>query len=70
MKTKDRKFATKSSYNLPTTQLWYLLLDGIQARVVAVNVDGLVRTKNDIVMESVKDLFQVKLVTLLRKFTL
>jgi hypothetical protein len=46
------------------------LLDGIQARVVAVNVDGLVRTKNDIVMESVKDLFQVKLVTLLRKFTL
>lgn len=35
-------------------------LDGIQARVVAVNVDGLVRTKNDIVMESVKDLFQVE----------
>lgn len=35
-------------------------LDGIQARVVAVNIDGLVRTKNDIVMESVKDLFQVE----------
>jgi len=34
-------------------------LDGIEARVVAVNVEGLNRTKNDIVMDSVKDLFNV-----------
>jgi len=35
-------------------------LDGIKAKVVAVSVDGLVRTKNDIVMDSVKDLFKVQ----------
>jgi len=35
-------------------------LGGIQAKVVAVNIEGLNRTKNDIVMNSVKDLFQVQ----------
>jgi len=35
-------------------------LGGIQAKVVAVNVEGLNRTKNDIVMNSVKDLFNVE----------
>jgi len=35
-------------------------LDGIKANVVAVSVDGLMRTKDDIVMESVKGLFKVQ----------
>jgi len=35
-------------------------LGGIQAKVVAVNIEGLNRTKNDIVMNSVKELFQVE----------
>jgi len=35
-------------------------LGGIQAKVVAVNVEGLKRTKDDIVMASVKDLFNVE----------
>jgi len=35
-------------------------LGGIQAKVVAVNVEGLNRTKNDIVMKSVKELFSVE----------
>jgi len=34
-------------------------LTGIQAKVVAVNIEGLNRTKNDIVMKSVQDLFSV-----------
>ncbi len=36
-------------------------LDGIQAKVVAVNVEGLNRTQNDIVMANVKDLFNVRI---------
>ena len=32
----------------------------LQAKVVAVNVEGLKRTKDDIVMASVKDLFNVR----------
>jgi len=35
-------------------------LDNISAKVVAVTIDGLARTKNDIVVESVKDLFKVE----------
>jgi len=35
-------------------------LGGIKAKVVAVNVEGLKRTKDDIVMDSVKDLFDVQ----------
>jgi len=35
-------------------------LGGIRAKVVAVNVEGLKRTKDDIVMASVKDLFNVE----------
>ena len=35
-------------------------LDNIKAKVVSVSVDGLVRTKNDVVMDSVKDLFKVE----------
>jgi len=34
-------------------------LDGIQAKVVAVNVEGLNRTQNDVVMDNVKELFNV-----------
>ena len=34
-------------------------LDSIQAKVVSVSVDGLNRTKNDVVMDTVKDLFSV-----------
>ena len=34
-------------------------LDCVQAKVVSVSVDGLNRTKNDIVMDTVKDLFSV-----------
>jgi len=34
-------------------------LDGIKAKVVAVNVEGLNRTKNDVVMQNVKELFSV-----------
>ena len=36
-------------------------LDNIKAKVVSVSIDGLNRTKNDIIMESVKDLFKVRL---------
>ena len=36
-----------------------ILLNTIRAKVVAVNVEGLARTKDDIVMDSVQDLFQV-----------
>jgi len=42
-------------------QVLVCVVDGIKAKVVAVNIDGLVRTKNDIIMESVKDLFQVSI---------
>jgi len=35
-------------------------LGGIQAKVVAVNVEGLKKTKDDIVMDSVKELFNVQ----------
>ena len=35
-------------------------LDNIKAKVVSVSIDGLLSTKNDIVMDSVKDLFKVK----------
>ena len=35
-------------------------LDGIQAKVVAVNVEGLNRTQNDVVMDNVKELFNVR----------
>jgi len=35
-------------------------LHSIQANVVSVSVDGLVRTKDDVVVESLKDLFQVQ----------
>ena len=34
----------------------------VQAKVVAVNIEGLNRTKNDIVMNSVKELFQVYII--------
>ena len=34
-------------------------LDSIRAKVVSVSVDGLNRTKNDVVMDTVKDLFSV-----------
>ena len=34
-------------------------LDCVQAKVVSVSVDGLNRTKNDLVMDTVKDLFSV-----------
>ena len=37
-----------------------IALDTIKARVVSVAVDGLLRTKNDVVMDSVKDLFKVE----------
>ena len=36
-------------------------LDNIKAKVVSVSVDGLLRTKDDIVVESVKNLFKVPL---------
>ncbi len=36
-------------------------LDGIQAKVVAVNVEGLNRTQNDVVMDNVKELFNVRI---------
>ena len=36
------------------------LLSSVRAKVMAVNVEGLGRTKDDIVMDSVKDLFKVK----------
>ena len=35
-------------------------LDSIKARVVSVSVDGVVRTKNDVITETVKDLFTVE----------
>jgi len=35
-------------------------LDNIKAKVVSVSIDGLNRTKDDIVMDSVKDLFKVE----------
>ena len=34
-------------------------LAAVKAKVVAVNVEGLTRTKDDVVMDSVKDLFKV-----------
>ena len=37
------------------------LLSSVRAKVMAVNVEGLGRTKDDIVMDSVKDLFKVLL---------
>jgi len=37
-----------------------ILLNTIRAKVVAVNVEGLARTKDDVVMDSVQDLFQVE----------
>jgi len=42
------------------TETEQIPLDGIKAKVVAVSIDGLNRTKNDIVMDSVKDLFKVE----------
>ena len=36
------------------------LLSSVRAKVMAVNVEGLGRTKDDIVMNSVQDLFKVK----------
>ena len=36
------------------------LLSSVRAKVMAANVEGLGRTKDDIVMDSVKDLFKVK----------
>ena len=36
-------------------------LDNIKAKVVSVSVDGVVRTKDDLIMDTVKDLFQVKI---------
>ena len=35
-------------------------LDSIKARVVSVSVDGVVRTKNDVITDTVKDLFSVE----------
>jgi len=35
-------------------------LDNIKAKVVSVSVDGVVRTKDDVIMDTVKDLFQVE----------
>lgn len=37
-----------------------IALDTVSAKVVAVSIDGLARTKNDIVVDSVTDLFKVK----------
>ena len=34
-------------------------LDNIKAKVASVSIDGLVRTKNDVVLDTVKDLFKV-----------
>ena len=36
-------------------------LANIKAKVVNVSVDGIVRTKNDVIMDTVSDLFKVKL---------
>ena len=36
------------------------LLSSVRAKVMAVNVEGLGRTKDDVVMDSVQDLFKVK----------
>ena len=35
-------------------------LDSIRAKVVSVEVDGVVRTKNDVIMDTVQDLFKVE----------
>ena len=43
-------------------------LDNIKAKVVSVSVDGVVRTKDDVIMDTVKDLFQVKLTNSLGAF--
>ena len=37
-------------------------LANIRAKVVNVSVDGIVRTKNDVIMDTVSDLFKVKVV--------
>ena len=37
-------------------------LSVIKAKVVSVSVDGVSRTKNDVILESVSDLFKVKFV--------
>jgi len=50
----------KHEHEEPTPAKEQIPLDGIAATVVAVNVDGLARTKNDIVMDSVKELFKVQ----------
>ena len=42
------------------------LLSSVRAKVMAVNVEGLGRTKDDIVMDSVKDLFKVKWCCIIR----
>ena len=39
-------------------------LSVIKAKVVSVSVDGVSRTKNDVILESVSDLFKVNLVYL------
>ena len=36
-------------------------LNDIRAKVVSVSVDGVIRTKNDLIMSTVQDLFKVKL---------
>ena len=36
-------------------------LNDIRAKVVSVSVDGVIRTKNDLIMNTVQDLFKVKL---------
>ncbi|XP_066991173.1 sorting and assembly machinery component 50 homolog A isoform X2 [Anabrus simplex] len=43
-----------------TGQHKFVSLDGLQARVDKIHIDGLVRTKDDIVVETVRDLFKAK----------
>lgn len=41
-------------------------LNDIRAKVVSVSVDGVIRTKNDLIMNTVQDLFKVKLMIALK----
>lgn len=64
------KESTQKSYGIPKQEINYnncdgvetreIQLDGVQARVDRIHVNGLGRTKNDIVEDAVKDLFSAR----------
>jgi len=57
---REATFKAPDTLNTPEEESPQIALDNISAKVVAVTIDGLAKTKNDIVVESVKDLFKVE----------